>query len=112
MVLAIRIPGSLIMCSTRRPRSSAFICRLWRDNLDENGASIWMRRGRPSGGIIDADRRLGKSLIDAERQSVFGVLCFIDCRVGWRPAATSLSIERLAAAIALDIHLQDRGVMD
>ena len=85
---------------------------LWRDNLDENGASIWMRRGRPSGGIIDADRRLGKSLIDAERQSVFGVLCFIDCRVGWRPAATSLSIERLAAAIALDIHLQDRGVMD
>ena len=71
-----------------------------------------MRRRRPSGGIIDADRRLGKSLIDAERQSVFGVLCFIDCRVGWRPAATSLSIEGLAAAIALDIHLQDRGVMD
>ncbi len=46
---------------------------LSRDNLDENGASIWMRRGRPSGAIIDAGRRLGKALIDAERQSVFGL---------------------------------------
>jgi hypothetical protein len=32
--------------------------------------------------------------------------------VGSWPAATALSIEGLAAAIALDIHLQDRGVMD
>src|ERR1700738_5256108 len=33
---------------------------LSRDNLDENGASIWVRRGRPSVEIIDAGRRLGK----------------------------------------------------
>ena len=66
---------------------------------------------RPSGGIIDAGRGFCKALIDAERQSVF-VLCFLDCRVGWRAAATALSIEGLAATIALDIHLQNRGVMD
>src|SRR5450631_2466951 len=75
-----------------------------RDNLGETR--------QPSGGIIDAGRGLGKALIDAERQSVFGLLCFLDCRVGWWPAATALSIEGLAATIALDIHLQNRGVMD
>ena len=30
----------------------------------------------------------------------------------WWPAATTLSIEGFAAAIALDIHFQDCGVMD
>src|SRR6266436_4610790 len=57
--------------------------RLLRDNLDENGASI-----------------------------SFGLRGFLDCRVGSWPAATALSVEGLAAAIALDIHLQDRGVMN
>src|SRR5215203_2561490 len=75
-----------------------------RDNLGETR--------RPSGGIIDAGCGLGKGLIDAERQSVFGLLCFLDCRVGWWSAATALSIEGLAAAVAFDIHLQDRCVMD
>jgi len=32
-----------------------------RDNLDENGATIWMRRGGRAGLIIDAGRRLGKA---------------------------------------------------
>src|SRR5271170_2045849 len=52
------------------------------------------------------------ALIDAERQSVFRLLCFLARRVGWRPTATTFSIEGLAAAITLDIHLQDGGVMD
>src|ERR1700680_945337 len=76
----------------------------WRFSLDETR--------RPSGFIIDAGGGLGKALIDAERQSVFAVLCFIDCRVGWWSAATALSVEGLAAAIALDIHLEDRCMMD
>ena len=54
---------------------------------------------------------LASALIDAERQSVFGIFCFLNRGVGWWPAATSLSIEGLAAAIALDVHLQDRGVV-
>jgi hypothetical protein len=61
---------------------------------------------RHSSGAIDG------ALIDAERQSVFGLLCFLDCRVDWGPSTTALSIEGFTAAIALDIHLQDRGVMD
>jgi hypothetical protein len=28
--------------------------------------------------IIDVGRRFGKALIDAERQSVFGPLCFVE----------------------------------
>ena len=55
---------------------------------------------------------LASALIDAERQSVFCLLYFLDCRVGWWPAATTLSIDGFSAAIAFDIHLQDRGVMD
>jgi hypothetical protein len=49
---------------------------LSRDNLDENGASIWMRR-EPSGAIIDAGRRLGKALIDVERQSASAFSAFL-----------------------------------
>jgi hypothetical protein len=55
---------------------------------------------------------LASALIDAERQSVFRLLGCLDCRVGWWPAATAFSIEGFAAAIALDVHLQDGGVMD
>jgi hypothetical protein len=32
--------------------------------------------------------------------------------VGGRPAAASLAFERGAASVALDIHLEDGGVMD
>src|SRR5450631_1288977 len=63
---------------------------LLRDNPDETR--------RPSRATIDDGRRLGIS--------------FLDCRVGSWPTTTALSIEGLATAIALDIHLQDRGVMD
>src|SRR5579871_1009307 len=62
--------------------------------------------------MINAGVVLASALIDVERRSVFWCLCFLDCRVGWRSAATTLSIERFAAAIALDVHLEDRGVMD
>jgi hypothetical protein len=44
----------------------------------------------------------------AARQSGIGR----DCRVGWRSATASLSFERSAAAVALDIHFEDGGVMD
>src|SRR5205823_1199682 len=39
-----------------------------------------------------------------------GVGC--GCRVDRQPAATALAFERGAAAVALDVHLKDRGVMD
>src|SRR5271167_2616204 len=42
------------------------------------------------------------------RQS--GVGC--GCRVDRRPAATALAFERGAAAVALDVHLKDGGVVD
>ena len=35
-----------------------------------------------------------------------------DCRAGGRPAAASLSFQRGAAAVALDVHLEDGGVMN
>jgi hypothetical protein len=37
---------------------------------------------------------------------------FLDCGVCRRPAWTALAIECCAASIALDIHLEDGGVMD
>ena len=46
-------------------------------------------------------------LIVAARQSG----AFLDCRVRWWPAGTTLAVEGGAAAIAFDIHLQDGGVM-
>src|SRR3954453_982521 len=39
-----------------------------------------------------------------------GVGC--GCRVDRRPAATALAFERGAAAVALDVHLKDGGVVD
>src|SRR2546429_5165482 len=39
-----------------------------------------------------------------------GVGC--GCRVDRQPAATALAFERGAPAVALDVHLKDRGVMD
>src|SRR5207248_6214892 len=46
--------------------------------------------------------------IFAARRS--GVRC--DCRVGGRPATASLAFERGAAAVALDVHFEDGGVMN
>ena len=44
----------------------------------------------------------------AARQSGIGR----DCRVGWRSATASFAFERGAAAVALDIHFEDGGVVD
>ena len=46
--------------------------------------------------------------IVAARRS--GVRC--DCRVGGRPATASLAFERGAAAVTLDVHFEDGGVVD
>ena len=63
--------------------------------------------------MIVAGRGLGKRLIDAERQSaVIGRFGFLDCRVGGWPSASALSLEGFASPVALDVHLQDRGVVD
>jgi hypothetical protein len=35
-----------------------------------------------------------------------------ECRAGWWSAEAAFAVERGAAAIALDVHLEDRGVMD
>ena len=79
--------------------------------LDENGASIWMKT-RPSGVILTLAAVLASAFIDAARQSIFSLFCSPDCRVGRGPATTTLLIEGFAASIALDIHLEDRGVMN
>jgi hypothetical protein len=55
---------------------------------------------------------MARALIDAARQSVFGGLDFVGCCVCGRPAAAAFSIDGFAAAIAFDIHFQDRGMMD
>src|ERR1700691_1954009 len=47
-------------------------------------------------------------LIVAVRRS--GVV--LDCRARWGPAGTALALESSSTAIALDVHLQDGGVMD
>ena len=36
----------------------------------------------------------------------------LDCRAGRRSARSAFAVERGAAAIALDVHLEDRGVMN
>jgi hypothetical protein len=36
----------------------------------------------------------------------------VDCRAGWGSTCAALSLDGGLAAIALDIHLEDRGVMD
>jgi len=54
------------------------------------------------------------------RKRVLGVLgvaaqqsgAGLDCRVDGRAAGTSFAFERGTAAVAFDIHLEDRGVMD
>jgi len=53
------------------------------------------------------DCRWAAVLIAAERQSGG----FLDCRVGSRPSGTALPVDGSATAIALDVHLQDGGVM-
>jgi hypothetical protein len=47
-------------------------------------------------------------LIGAARRS--GAL--LDCRVSWWPSRVALSIEGSAASVALDVHLQDGGVVN
>ena len=42
-------------------------------------------------------------VIVGERQSV----PVLDCRVGWGPTSATLAVERGAASIALDVHLED-----
>ena len=54
---------------------------------------------------------LAIALIDGASISV-GLLCLLDCCVGRRPAAPAFFLEGLAAAIALDVYLQDGGVVD
>jgi hypothetical protein len=87
-----------------------------RDNLGERRATIWMRircRG-------DVDIRV----VDCRAQGLFDV----DCRgasiseiglgeigwrrLGWRTSWPTFSLDGLAATIAFDIQLEDRGVMD
>ena len=51
---------------------------------------------------------LARTLIDAARQSVFGCFGVFGCGVDGWPAGSALSIEGFAAAIAFDIHFQDR----
>jgi len=53
---------SIVCCIVRDPeRLRLESGSLSRDNLDENGATIWIRRGDRAGLIIDAGRRLGKA---------------------------------------------------
>jgi hypothetical protein len=47
-------------------------------------------------------------LIVAERQSTF----IFHCRVGRRPTGAALAIECSTATIALDIHLENGGMMN
>ena len=46
---------------------------------------------------------MASALIDARRQSVFGLLGFLDCRVRCWSAAAAFAVEGFAAAIALDV---------
>jgi hypothetical protein len=48
------------------------------------------------------------ALIVAARRSGVGR----DCRVGRRSAAAAFAFERVAAAVALDVHFEDGGVVN
>jgi hypothetical protein len=50
---------------------------------------------------------LRASVIDAARQSG----AFLDCHVSWWSTQTALAVDGGAAPIALDVHLEDGGVM-
>ena len=48
-----------------------------RDDLDENGASIWMRRGSPAERQLTMAVVLARLYIDAERQSALAFSVFL-----------------------------------
>src|SRR6516225_7065348 len=54
------------------------------------------------------DCRGAANLIVAQQRSD----AILDCGVGWRTSGTALTVESGAAAIALNVHLQDGGVMN
>ena len=74
-------------------------------------ATIWMGRGGRVKSSFTGAASLARTLIDAARQSVFGCFGVFGCGVDGWPAGSALSIEGFAAAIAFDIHFQDRGMM-
>src|SRR5215471_2925999 len=65
------------------------------------------KRAAGSEFMIFDDPFAAAAFIVAERQSG----TFLDCRVSWWPARTTLAVDGGAAAIALDVHLEDSGVM-
>jgi hypothetical protein len=54
-------------------------------------------------GVASSTSPWSRSLIVAERQSAL----VLDCTVGPGPTSATLAIERDAASIALDVHLED-----
>src|SRR4051794_16582173 len=63
--------------------------RVLRDNLDETGASIWMRRGGRVARSLTGAASLASALIEAGRQSAFwttSVVLIVACK-GGRPRA-------------------------
>ena len=56
---------------------------------------------------VSRQRSLGFLIVAARQLGVSG-----DCRADWRPSGPTLAIEGSAAAIALDVHLADGGVVD
>src|SRR6266446_6091244 len=74
------------------------------DNQDGNPAS---RHWHDRRGVSVAQEAI-EDLIVAARRSGVGR----DCRVDGRPAAASLAFERGATAVALDVHLEDGGMMN
>src|SRR5258705_11233311 len=93
---------------------TATLRRRPRDNLDENGGGNQSLKAAAGSEVMIA---LGPAvrkhffsvplLIVAARQSAF----FLDFRVCRRPPWTTLAVAGGAAAITLDIHLEDGRVM-
>src|SRR5215469_15723550 len=61
---------------------------------------------RPRQGLIVAARRSGRP-----RASITCLLELLWCRVCGRPTASTLTIEGCLAAVALDVHFDDCGVV-
>src|SRR5579862_9082438 len=62
---------------TRQPLGSVDRLDVLRDNLDENGASIWMRPGGRAERQLTMAAVLARLLIDAERQSASAFSVFL-----------------------------------
>jgi hypothetical protein len=58
--------------------------------------------------MIVAGGRFGKA-VDRRAASIWAGL---DCRARWRPTRTALALDGGAATIALDVHLDDGGVVN